>query len=313
MTPGISGLALTRIGYAIAVLDRSSYGIMSSMSPAEGGITHVSDTALMVAACRAHETELEDAFVRDPFAARLAGERGKAILNGMPHANMLRIGMAIRTRFIDELLLEAVGACHIGTVLSVGCGLDTRPWRLDLPSSLRWVEIDFADMLDYKERMMSGETPRCRRERLTADLNDSAQRKTMYEAAGKAPTLMITEGLLLYLPAATVDALADESWQQSGIAHWISDITTTAFSIGLGGGTDSMRPIRHVQASDALKGEGILEVLRRYGWSTAARRSYITDCEFVMERVRRQMGGAEPPRPQFPADDPTGVHRFGRS
>jgi O-methyltransferase involved in polyketide biosynthesis len=37
-----------------------------------GEITHVSDTALMVAACRAHETEMEDAFVRDPFAARLA-------------------------------------------------------------------------------------------------------------------------------------------------------------------------------------------------------------------------------------------------
>jgi O-methyltransferase involved in polyketide biosynthesis len=43
-------------------------------------ITRVSDTALMVAACRAHEAELEDAFVRDPFAARLAGERRPAIL-----------------------------------------------------------------------------------------------------------------------------------------------------------------------------------------------------------------------------------------
>ena len=285
---------------------------MKRMSPTEAEITHVSDTALMVAACRAHETELEDAFVRDPFAARLAGERGKAILNGMPHGNMLRIGMAIRTRFIDELLLEAIRAYHIDSVLSVGCGLDTRPWRLDLPSSLRWIEIDFADMLDYKERMMAGATPLCRRERLTADLNDSAQRQAMYDAAGKTPTLMITEGLLLYLPAATVDALADESWQQSGIAHWISDISTSAFSTALGGGRDSMQSIRHVQATDALKGEEILEVLLQHGWSTVSRRSYITDCEFVMERVRRQMGGAEPPRPQFPPDDPTGVHRFGR-
>jgi len=64
----------------------------------------------MVAACRAHETELEDAFVRDPFAARLAGERGTAILNALPQANMLRFGMAIRTRFVEELLLEALAA-----------------------------------------------------------------------------------------------------------------------------------------------------------------------------------------------------------
>src|SRR5215468_3966666 len=102
------------------------------MFPASGEITHVSDTALMVAACRAYENELEDAFVRDPFAARLAGERGVAILD-------------------------------------VGCGLDTRPWRLDLSPDLRWIEIDFADVLDYKDGHMSDERSRCRRERLSVD------------------------------------------------------------------------------------------------------------------------------------------------
>jgi hypothetical protein len=120
------------------------------MTEIDGKITHVSDTALMVAACRAHQSGLEDAFVRDPFAARLAGERGVAILCAMPHANVLRIGLAIRTRFVDELLMDALATYPIATVLSVGCGLDTRPWRLDLPPDLRWVEVDFADVLDYK-------------------------------------------------------------------------------------------------------------------------------------------------------------------
>ena len=285
---------------------------MNVMPPGDGEITHVSDTALMVAACRAYETELEDAFVRDPFAARLAGERGQAILRALPHANILRLGLAIRTRFVDELLLEALAAYPIESVLSIGCGLDTRPWRLELPPDLRWIEVDFHDVLDYKDGMMIGETPRCRRERLTADVNDPAQRRAVYDAAGTALALMITEGLLLYLPAATVDAIAAESSKQSGIAYWISDISTSAFTTALGG-ADAMQSIRHVQASDALKGEQVLEVLRSHGWTTAARRSYITDCEFVMERVRRQMGGAEPPRPQFPPDDPTGVHRFGRA
>ena len=276
-------------------------------------ITHVSDTALMIAACRAHETKLEDAWIRDPFAARLAGERGFAILDAMPHANILRIGLAIRTRFLDELLLDALRQYPIATVLSVGCGLDTRPWRIDLPSHLRWIEIDFADVLDYKEQLMSSETPRCRRECLTVDLNDRAQRHTMYAAAGSDPALMITEGLLLYLPAATVEALAAESGSVSGIAHWISDITTSDFSNALGRGADTMQPIRHVQASDALKGEQILEVLERNGWKTSALRSYITDVGFVRERFRRTTGDATATPPQFPPNDPTGVHRFGRS
>ena len=46
-------------------------------SPGSGSenaqIENVSDTALMVAACRALETERPDGLVRDPFARRLAG------------------------------------------------------------------------------------------------------------------------------------------------------------------------------------------------------------------------------------------------
>ena len=283
------------------------------MSSNDGKITHVGDTALMVAACRAHETELEDAYVRDPFAARLAGQRGPAILQALPHSNVVRLGIAIRTRLVDELLLEALRDNPITTVLSVGCGLDTRPWRLDISPDLRWIEIDFAEMLDYKDRLMLGEKPRCRRECLTVDLNDPLQRRAIYAAAGSPLALMLTEGLLLYLPAATVETLAAESPSQSGIRHWISDITTSAFSNVLGGGTDTTQPIRHVQASDSLKGEQILDVLQRHGWTTSAMRSYITDVGFVAERVRRSMGGTTPPPRPYPPGDPTGVHRFAHS
>ena len=265
----------------------------------------------MVAACRAYETEQEDAFVRDPFAARLAGERGVAILNSMPYPQFARFGMAIRTRLLDDLLQEALSASPIATVLSVGCGLDTRPWRLDLPSDLRWIEVDFSDVLDYKDALMSGETPRCRRERLTADLNDPAERRARIDAAGQQPALMITEGLLLYLPAGTVEALAAETHDHGAVAHWITDISTTAFSKALGGG-DVMQHIRHVQAPDCLKGEEIRDVLQRHGWTTAAWRSYITDIGFATERARRMMAGSSAPPPQFPPGDPTGVHRFAR-
>ncbi len=282
------------------------------MSPPQGEINHVSDTALMVAACRAHETDLEDAYFRDPFAARLAGERGRAILNAMPYANVARFGLAIRTRLLDDVLLEALHANPIAAVFSVGCGLDTRPWRLHLPNDLRWIEVDFADVLDYKEGLMSAEITHCRRERLSADLNDAAQRAAIYKAAGKEPSLMITEGVLMYLPAATVGALAVEVAEQSCIAHWITDITTTGFRKALSGGADTMSPIRRVQPADALEGDEILEVLQRHGWTTASMRSYITDVGFAQERVRRVMGGKTPSPPPFPPGDPTGVHRFGR-
>src|SRR5271165_1337995 len=101
---------------------------MDAMAPSHGEITHVSDTALMAAACRALESESQDGFVHDPFAARLAGERGMAMLHGLPQPEMMRFGIGIRSRFLDELLLEALALKPIATVLSVGSGLDTRPW-----------------------------------------------------------------------------------------------------------------------------------------------------------------------------------------
>jgi len=285
---------------------------MDAMSLSHGEITHVSDTALMVAACRALESECADGFVHDPFAARLAGERGVAMLRALPQPEMMRFGVGVRSRFVDELLVEALASNPIATVLSVGCGLDTRPWRLPLPTELRWIEVDFADMLDYKDALMSAETPRCRRERVTADLNDAAERRSIYAAAGPAPALMITEGLLMYLPAATVEALAAEPWHQSGIAHWITDITTTAFAKAIN--MDRMW-FRKLQASDYLSGEQILDVVRRHRWVTAARRSYLTDTAFAMERIRRLMGDRPQPEgpPPVPPDDPTGVHRFART
>jgi O-methyltransferase involved in polyketide biosynthesis len=91
----------------------------------------------------------------------------------------MKIGMAIRTRFLDDLLLEALKSHSIAAVLSVGSGLDTRPWRLNLDKNLRWIEVDFADILDYKDRLMQGEVTRCRRERLSIDVNDPQQRQAL--------------------------------------------------------------------------------------------------------------------------------------
>ena len=284
---------------------------MVLMSSNDGQINHVSDTALMVAACRALESELPDGFAHDPFAARLAGERDFAILNAVPYSMILRFGMAIRTRFLDELLAEALAAEATTTVLSVGCGLDTRPWRMELPADLRWIEVDFPDVLDYKYGILADEKARCRVERLSVDLNDRAERQTMYAAAGRASALMITEGVLMYLPAGTVEALATEVQEQSGVACWISDITTNSFSKALAGGQEGDY-LGHVQAADALTGEQILDVLRVHGWTTAEMRSYIRDIGFTQERVRRMFGDRPAAQPPFSPGDRTGVHRFAR-
>ncbi|HEX5051508.1 MAG TPA: class I SAM-dependent methyltransferase, partial [Planctomycetota bacterium] len=52
-------------------------------------IRNVSDTALWVAMYRAFESERPDAIFRDPYARRLAGERGEAIVSTLRHGRAM--------------------------------------------------------------------------------------------------------------------------------------------------------------------------------------------------------------------------------
>src|SRR5215469_13761290 len=137
-------------------------------------IQHVSDTALMVAACRALETARADGLLHDPFAERLAGPRGDAILHGITGWQVMCFGIAVRTRFLDDLLTQTIARERIQIVLSVGAGLDTRPWRLELPPDLWWIEADFPEMLSYKARAMASEQPKCRLERIATDVTEQS-------------------------------------------------------------------------------------------------------------------------------------------
>jgi len=283
------------------------------MPTPDSSINHVSDTALLAAGCRAVESARPDAFFHDPYAAGLAGQRGMAMVREHPHPEIVEFGIAIRTKFIDDLVLDTISNARLATVVGVGSGLDTRPWRLELPADLHWIEVDLPAILDYKDAFMGTEPPQCRRERLIADLNDPRQRRAIYRHIARAPALMITEALLMYLPARTVGSLAQEMKQESCITHWISDIITSSFSKAIGGG--GSRLVRHVQADDHLEGEQILATIQQTGWATSLRRSYITDLAFASDRIARMMaGGPQPPTPPpFAPDEPAGVHLFANS
>src|SRR5690349_8553061 len=117
-------------------------------------IENVSDTARWVAVYRAMETARSDAIFRDPFAERLAGERGYEILDGMRHGRAYAWPMIVRTAVFDEIILDAVKNRKTDLVVNLAAGLDARPWRLPLPPSLHWVDVDLPGILNYKTEML---------------------------------------------------------------------------------------------------------------------------------------------------------------
>ena len=190
----------------------------------DGGLRSVSDTALLVATHRARETERRRPLFRDPYARVLAGDRGEQIARELRHG-IVSWPVVARTVVFDEVILRTVGTTAAGCVLNLAAGLDTRPYRLDLPADLRWVEADLPEVLQYKERRLAGERPRCRLERVAVDLGDAAARRRLLDRPADVPTLVLSEGLLVYLTPEAVSALARDLAERPAIRRWLLDLT----------------------------------------------------------------------------------------
>jgi len=187
-------------------------------------IQSVSDTARWVAMYRAHESERKDAIFHDPFARTLAGPEGAAILKAIPRGRQTSWPLVVRTAVFDEVVLRYVREQGATAVLNLAAGLDARPWRLPLPESLRWVDVDFAPMLDYKRQAIGDAPSKCRYEARPADLRDPAARRALF--AGFAVTervLVVAEGLLIYLDEPEVAALARDLASNAAFRWWLID------------------------------------------------------------------------------------------
>jgi methyltransferase (TIGR00027 family) len=179
-----------------------------------------------VAVYRAMETERPDAIFRDPFARKLAGERGEAIVDTLKRGRSMAWAMIVRTAVFDEIILDCVHRRGVDLVLNLAAGLDARAWRLPLPATLRWVDVDLPEILQYKLDTLRDDKPVCRYEAVRTDLTNPEARNELLSRIGREAqrVLVVTEGLLVYLTPEQVGALARDLNEQSSFHWWLIDL-----------------------------------------------------------------------------------------
>lgn len=255
------------------------------MNPPASTIQNLSASAHLVALYRALESERPDALFQDPHARLLAGSLGVGLAQVMGNIHDAANMIAVRTHLIDEMILDLLAVDSVDTVISLGAGLDTRPYRLPLPQTLRWIEVDQPELLSYKAERLSGIKPVCTVEHVKMDLNSTEQRSVLFESLNIQPhkVLILTEGLLAYFHPSQVAALAQDLYQHSAFRWWLFELMSLPTAFQPSQGRSLHRQLdQHFgagqQAFRFLPKEGT-EFFYPYGWHRVESRSMLDEME----------------------------------
>jgi methyltransferase (TIGR00027 family) len=215
----------------LLTLGASLFGLCTARITIQGMalLRNISDTALLAAVYRARESERADPLFRDPFARRLAGDRGEEIARSLVFSEKHSWSWYARTYVFDQMISKQI-ASGCDMVVNLAAGLDARPYRMTLPASLKWIEVDLPEITDYKEELLKDEQPRCALERVRLDLADLAARRELFAklAAVARQALIISEGLIVYLTAEAVGTLAKDLSAEGSFRYWLLDLASPA-------------------------------------------------------------------------------------
>lgn len=141
---------------------------------------------------RALHSRSADPILRDPFAEeavrRLDHDFGEV---GLRRDDPLSI--ALRANVFDQLTAERIAEHPDVTVLHLGCGLDSRGHRLELPPSVQWLDVDLPEVIELRRRIC--DEPAGHRA-IAASATDPA---LLEQVPADRRVLVVAEGLSMYL------------------------------------------------------------------------------------------------------------------
>ena len=105
------------------------------------------------------------------------------------------ISLPIRAKHFDGWTRQFLAAhANNATVLHLGCGLDSRVFRVDPPPTVRWFDVDQAEVIELRRRVYP---ERAGYEMIATSVTDLAW---LERVPAGAPVFVVGEGLLIYLP-----------------------------------------------------------------------------------------------------------------
>lgn len=191
-------------------------------------ISDVSSTMLITLYARAHESVSPDPIIEDPKAVEMIEIIKKAIvgsdnpihkkiLSNM-YNQKLAVTMALRCRRFDQYVLDFLVEYPEGTVINLGCGLDTRFYRKD-NGRVIWFDIDLPEVIELRKQFMEENS------RHIFIANSILSPDWISKVKTGGPYLILAEGVFMYLTESDVKELLNRILLDLGNAEIVCEVT----------------------------------------------------------------------------------------
>lgn len=191
-------------------------------------LSDVSGTMLITLYARARETLSKNPIIHDVKAVEIIEVFKKALINSAnpihqkivrdSYNSKLAISMALRSRRFDWYVSDFLQRHPSGTVINLGCGLDTRFDRID-NGTVRWFDIDFPKVIQLRKEFMHETDRRCFIGASILEDDWTRQIQT------KGPFMVLAEGVFMYLKEDEVKNLLAVLRARFGAVELVCEVT----------------------------------------------------------------------------------------
>jgi O-methyltransferase involved in polyketide biosynthesis len=172
------------------------------MESSFNSLKDVSGTMLITLYARARESLSKNPIIIDTKAVEMINIIKKEIVNSQDpihkkilndkYNQILAVAMALRSRRFDKYTLDFLDKYPEGTIINIGCGLDTRFERID-NGKLKWFDIDFPEVIKLRRRFMNENSRHI-------FIEDSILNSGWFKIVKTGgPYLILAEGVFMYL------------------------------------------------------------------------------------------------------------------
>lgn len=186
----------------------------------------ISKTAFFCCGIRAEDAISARSICADIYADEFMTDEGRSIFTSFSQSPKQNVSNVVRSRIIQDEIARRLKADRQLQVINIGAGFDSRAYRL---AGGRWFELDEPAIIHHKNERVPAETCANPLQRIAVDFGKGELREALQACDSSANTLIVIEGVFMYLDKGQVTELLQTLRQMFPAHTLICDLMSREF------------------------------------------------------------------------------------